>query len=287
MDIINEDVILRPRDVVEMVEREIDLTEREKKSLHQFVSRHLSINTSKSPKFIQDFVVPDKLKSVIDSYGDVGDYDFLIHDSKDVDPQSERFLIFASYSMRQRAALAVELFADGTYRTASNIFATLYTLHTTIDGVSFPIFFILLPNEQTQTFKRAFGVIRQYMGSFKEGCVVHVDCQLAAINAFRETFGCQVRICLFHLNQAVWRAVSRFGLAAAYNSINQPKLHIWIRRLLSLPFLSANEITREFKRLFEDDALSGPFCVEDQFKEWFRKLVEYYDNFWMTRVPVE
>ena len=194
MDIIKEDVILRPRDVVEMVEREIDLTEREKKSLHQFVSRHLSINTSKSPKSIQDFVVPDKLKSVIDSYGDVGDDDFLIHDSKDVDPQSERFLIFASYSMRQRAALADELFADGTYRTASNIFATLYTLHTTIDGVSFPIFFILLPNEQTQTFKRAFGVIRQYMRSFKEGCVVHVDCQLAAINVFSETFGCHVRI---------------------------------------------------------------------------------------------
>ena len=189
--------------------------------------------------------------------------------------------------MRQRAALAKELFADGTYRTVSNIFATLYTIHTTIDDVSYPGFFILLPNEQTPTFKRAFTVIRRYMSSFTGSCVVHVDCQLAAMNAFIDTFACDVRICLFHQNQAVWRAVSRFGLAGAYNSLNQPKLHIWIRRLLSLPFLPANEIKRDFKQLFESEALHGHFCVEEQFKEQFLKLVEYYEHFWMTRVPVE
>ena len=287
MNIIRENVILRPRDVIEMVKRKIDLTEREKKSLHQFISRHISVNCSSCPQSIQDFVVPDKLKVVIDTYGDIGDDNFLVHDSKTNEPDSERILIFASYSMRQRAAIAKELYADGTYRTVSNVFATLYTIHTTIDGVSYPVFFILMPNEQTPTFKRAFAVIRPYMRSFTPGCIVHVDCQLAAINAFTDTFACNVRICLFHQNQAVWRAVSRFGLAGAYNSITQPKLHIWIRRLLSLPFLSADDITREFKRLFEHEALQGTFCVEDPFKEPFRQLVEYYDHFWMTRVPVE
>ena len=81
--------------------------------------------------------------------------------------------------------------------------------------------------------------------------------------------------------------MSRFGLAGAYNSINYPKLHIWIRRLLSLPFLSQNDIKHEFKRLFEREALQGQFCVEEQFKEQFKKLVDYYDNFWMKRIPVE
>ena len=285
--VIRENVILRPRDVIEMVERDIDMTDREKKSLHQFISRHLSKNCSRSPQSIQDFIVPDELKVVIDSYGDVGDDHFLIHDSNTTEPDSERIFIFSSYSMRQRAALAKELFADGTYRTVSNIFASLYTIHTMIDGVSYPIFFILLPNEQTQTFKRAFTVIRQYMSSFTRGCIVHIDYQLAAMNAFVDTFACEVKICLFHQNQAVWRAVSRFGLAGAYNSINQPKLHMWIRRLLSLPFLPADEIKRDFKRLFQNEALHGPFCVEDQFKEQFLKLVEYYEHFWMTRVPVE
>ena len=57
MDIIREHVILRPRDVVEMVKRDIELTEREKKSLHQFVSRHLSIHCSRAPRSLQELVI--------------------------------------------------------------------------------------------------------------------------------------------------------------------------------------------------------------------------------------
>ena len=188
--------------------------------------------------------------------------------------------------MRQRAALAEELYADGTYRAVSLLFATLYTIHTTIDDVSYPIFFILMPDERTQTFTRAFRVVKQYTEAFGNGCVVHVDCQLAAINAFKEVFECDVRICLFHQNQSVWKAVLRFGLAGAYNSISHPRLHIWIRRLLSYPFLPPDVIVSEFERLFEDEALSGPFSVEEPFKDNFRDLVRYYKDFWMTRIPV-
>ena len=43
--------------------------------------------------------------------------------------------------------------------------------------------------------------------------VVHVDCQRSAINAFRKTFGCTVRLCLFHVNQALWMAVVKNDLA--------------------------------------------------------------------------
>ena len=124
------------------------------------------------------------------------------------------------------------------------------------------------------------------MYSFNKDDVVRVDGQLAAINAFKDVFNCDVRICLFHQNQAVWKAVLRFGLAGAYNSISQPRLHIWIRRLLSLPFLPVDVISSEFERLFERDALSGSFSVEEQFKDNFRELVGYYKDFWMSRIPV-
>ena len=110
---------------------------------------------------------------------------------------------FSLHGMRQRAATAVEIFADGTYRTASNSIATLYTVHTVIGGVAFPIFFMMLPNEKEATFERAFGVIKHFMNAFTETSVAHVDCQLAAINALRTVFRCRIRICLFHQNQAV------------------------------------------------------------------------------------
>ena len=286
MDVIDEDVTLRPRDVVERVKQKVPMTEREKKSLHQFVSRCVSMKCPTSSHTLRDFVVPDALKVIIDAHGDVGDYNFLIHDTQSIEPTSDRILIFASHSMRQRAAVAKELYADGTYRTVSNVFATLYSIHTEIDGISYPIFFILMPNEQTQSFIRAFNAVKQYTRAFDERCVVHVDCQLAAINAFEEVFGCGVKICLFHMNQSVWKAVSRFGLAGAYNSISYPRLHTWVRRLLSFPFLPPDVITNEFERLFETEALAGQFCVEDQFIERFRELVAYFRNFWMTKIPV-
>ena len=61
------------------------------------------------PQSIRDFIVPDQLKVVIDSYGDIADYHFLIYDSNTTEPDSERIFIFSSYSMSRRAALAKEL----------------------------------------------------------------------------------------------------------------------------------------------------------------------------------
>ena len=127
---------------------------------------------------------------------DDGDDRFLIYDSFDADKEHERILVFSSFGMRQRASAAVEIFADGTYRTASNTIATLYTIHTVIDRISFPIFFTLMPNEAEKTFVRAFEVVRPFMCSFIETCTAHVDCQLAAVNAIRSVFGCSIRICL-------------------------------------------------------------------------------------------
>ena len=70
------------------------------------------------------------------------------------------------------------------------------------------------------------------------------------------------RICLFHQNQAVWRAVARLGLAGAYNSREFPKLHVWGRRLLALPFLTEDVIASDFSLLFERDAINGEIHVE-------------------------
>ena len=130
-------------------------------------------------------------------------------------------------------------------------------------------------------------MIKPFMRSFSSACDAHVDCQLAAINAFRSVFGCNVRICLFHQNQAVWRAVARFGLAGHYNSVNFPKLHVRIRRLFALPFLSEVDIVSNFTVLFEQDAVSWKIHVEDCCIEQFKNLVNYYKLFWLTKTPVK
>ena len=150
-----------------------------------------------------------------------------------------------------------------------------------------PDIFVLMPNELERTFVRAFEVVKPLMGSYNETCTAHVDCQLAAVNAIRVVFGCSIRICLFHLNQAVWRSVSRFGLAGYYNNTRFPKLHVWIRRLFALPFLPEDAINSNFDVLFERDAIHGPIHVEDECLDAFQKLVRYYKTFWLTRVPMK
>ena len=54
---------------------------------------------------------------------------------------------------------------------------------------------------------RVLDVAKAHMRQFNENGVVHVDCQRSAMNAFRRTFGCKVKVCLFHINQALWRFV--------------------------------------------------------------------------------
>ena len=282
-----DDCTRRPCEIVRIVKESVPLSRREEASLTQFILRKTTTHTTQFPTSIADFVIPDELKHTISRNDDTGDSLFLLYDSYSEEPNKDRFIIFSSFSMRQRAQLAREVFADGTYRSVSNIFATLYSIHTIINGISYPIFFVLLSNEQKQTFKRVFTYIKTYMTRFDMTCTVHVDCQLAAIHAFSEVFHCRVQLCLFHQNQAVWRAVSKFGLAAPYNSTANVKLHVWIRRLLSLPFLPQEMIKSVFETLFERDAIVGSFRVEDDFIEPFKRLISYYKRYWILQIPIE
>ena len=65
------------------------------------------------------------------------------------------------------------------------------------------------------------------------------------------------------------------------------RLHILFRRLLSLPFLPERDIVENFAQLFEHEALNGPFCAENEFKNGFRDLVTYYKRFRIERIQIE
>ena len=132
----------------------------------------------------------------------------------------------------------------------------------------------MMPNELERTFVRAFEVVKPFMGSFDETCTAHVDCQLVTVNAIR-TFWMPVRICLFHLNQAVWRSVSRFVLAGYYNDTRFPKLRVWIRTLFALQFLPEDANYSNFDVLFERDAVHCSIHTDEERLDAFKKLALY------------
>ena len=271
-----EDCTRRPCEIVRIVKEAVPLTQREEASLTQFVLRKNVTHTKQFPKSIDEFVIPEELKHTISGNDDVGDTLFLLCDSSLEEPHKDRFIIFSSFSMRQRARPAREIFADGTYRSVSNIFATLYTLHTVINNISYPIFFVLTSNEQKLTFKRVFTYIKTYMTRFDTTCVVHVDCQLAAIHAFSEVFRCRIQLCLFHQNQAVWMAVSKFGLAAPYDSKSNVRLQFgfedfWVCHFF-LPKWSRANLKCCSKETPSSDLFASKKNLSNHSKDWFHTI---------------
>ena len=210
---------------------------------------------------------------------------FLLFDSFESDPSaSSRIIVFSSVDMRFKASLAKEIFADGTYRIVTKGFATLYTIHTVIDSIPYPIFFCLMENEREEAFSRVFSVIKPFLPKFNSEGIGHVDCQRASINALRATFGCQVKVCMFHVNQAVWRMVERCGLAVPYNNIQFPRLHAWLRRLMSFPFLCPENMCQCFHDAFEVMGTDDTLGVEAEFRETFKDVLSYYKRVWLLGV---
>ena len=139
-------------------------------------------------KSIADFVIPGELRRTISRNDNTGDSSFLSYDSYSEEPNKVSFIIFSSFSVRQRALLACEVFADRTGMTMSNIFPSLYSFQTILNNISYPIIFDLLSNERKQTFTRVFACIKSYIIRFDMICVMYVGCQLAAIHALRKCF---------------------------------------------------------------------------------------------------
>ena len=215
------------------------------------------------------------------------DNSFLMFDNVDDQAASARIVVFASSDMKFKASLATELFADGTYRVVPRRFATLYTIHTLIDDVPYPIYFCLLENEREETFMKLCDVIKPNLTAFGEGCVVHMDCQRSAMNAFQRVFNCEVRLCLFHVNQALWRVVVKNGLAESYNNINYPHLHAWIRRLMAFPFIKRERMMNTFEDCFERMAVDPVIGVEPLMRKKFAAVVACYKRFWVHEIGLD
>ena len=211
------------------------------------------------------------------------DVSFLIHDNIN-ESSNPRVVIFSSANMRRIASTANEFFADGTYHIVPNGFSTLYTIHAVVSGEVFPVFFCLMENEQEESFRRVLFFIRPFLLTLDENSIVHTDCQLSAINALRNVFRCKIRLCLFHINQALWRMVSKVGLAHEYNNPLKPKLHAYLRLLMSLPLLPEDRIVPCFDYVFEKRAFEDGIGIERELREQFAKIVQYYKRFWIQKI---
>ena len=123
-----------PSTVVRRVDEIMKLDVKEKKSLSQFVSQRQRLVFGMEHAPIDEIEIPDVLRRTIRQRSvEQPDDTFIIFDSKVESPSACRILIFSSKDMRDKAAHATVLFADGTYRVVTAGFAncTRYILSST------------------------------------------------------------------------------------------------------------------------------------------------------------
>ena len=282
--IYTENITDTPAEIIRKMEVSMRLCQEEKRSVRTFVSTQRKKEFGSTNTNGARVEIPDVLKTVKRPQSiEEEDVTFLLHDSAN-ESSNPRIVIFSSAKMRMIASTANEFFADGTYHIVPNGFATLYTIHAVVSGEVFPTFFCLMENEKEESFRRVFLFIRPFLLTLDENTVVHTDCQLSAINALRNVFRCKIRLCLFHINQALWRMVSKVGLACEYNNPTKPKLHAYLRLLMSLPFLPEDKIVPCFAYIFENRAFDDDIGVETELAEQFARIVQYYKRFWIRQI---
>lgn len=139
---------------------------------------------------------------------------------------------------------------DGTFSAQPSIFAQLYTIHIKENDEFFPQLWCLQPDKQGVTYVRLFQLLKQEALNRNLQLLpttIHVDFEMAVMQAIRSEFWIQPTGCMFHYSQSILRHVQQCGLQVQYNTNAPPEVRTWIRRLIALPLVPPLCIDQAFQ----------------------------------------
>ena len=155
-------------------------------------------------------------------------------------------LVFSTDDFVKHLCEAKKILMDGTFYTSPTDFTQLYTIHTKISGQVFPVLYALLPNKTELTYVRLLRKIKIYatnLGLTFQSATVQIDFEKAAMNTVYSVFGnngVQVKGCLFHYCQALFRKVQNLGLSEAYGQ-EDSEIRKTIKRCFALSLVRAED----------------------------------------------
>ena len=177
------------------------------------------------------------------------------------DGAEDRILIFGTAQNLRYLCLATEIFMDGTFKSAPEMFTQVYSIHVKVMECMVPVVVALLPKRDTQTYRRMFQLLQQAAERFGHRLqpqTVCIDFEKAMIECVNQLFpSSRIRGCLFHFTQAIWRKVQALGLTNKYTE-NQ-SFNRLVRRSSALPLIpleSVDEVWMEaLNELTDEDVI--------------------------------
>ncbi|KAG0719438.1 hypothetical protein GWK47_050452 [Chionoecetes opilio] len=194
---------------------------------------------------------------------------------KDVRIGDRRHLIFATDTMLRHLSQCRVWYVDATYKVVRAPFSQLFSVHAFIkSGTStkqIPLAFVLMSARNATDYTGVLRAIMELLPGPPSVTRVMTDYEPATWQALRAVFpGVEVKGCLFHFTQAVFRKVQSLGLQHAYS--NDPGTHAVCRDLMSLPLLPQEHVAAVFARISAKITDATPAL---------RQLATYVDNQWV------
>lgn len=185
-----------------------------------------------------------------------------------IDEDGDRFLLFYTEKNMERLCGSRIILCDGTFRVVPSMFFQLYSIHGVVQGYTFPLVYCLSTRKTESFYTRMLNQLISHANQLNlqlNPDIVMSDFELAFINAATICFpNSQIKGCLFHFTQSIWRQTVMKGLKRQYTEV--PEIRNVIQRLLALPFIPVQDVFD----VFDETASNIP---ETEFEEQLEDLM--------------
>ena len=190
----------------------------------------------------------------------------------------KRHIVCAMPDMLGLPAKCKAWYIDFTFKVVRRPFTQLFSIYGFIRSgdctKQVPMVYVIMSSRTKPDYKRVFRTIKDLLEGMKLKRIV-MDFEYAMWRAVAKVFpDAEVKGCGFHWSQAVFRRLTD-GLRAAYMHDNGT--HKFVKKLLALPYIPADEIPSVFAELVRDTQLSSGLT----------SLTEYVRDNWVegSRFP--
>ena len=187
---------------------------------------------------------------------------------------ARRHIIFASNDQLQLLSQAKEWYVDATFKVVRQPFTQLFTVNAFIRSgecsKQIPLVFCVMSGKRKKDYKKVLQEILKMLPTKPRVKTIIGDFERAIWNALTAVYpDVQLKGCLFHWTQALWRKTQELGLQRAYSE--DRGTHKFIRKLMALPFLPSEHIQPLFDKM-----------VERATSQQLTELVTYVESTWIT-----
>ncbi|XP_052127756.1 uncharacterized protein LOC127750338 [Frankliniella occidentalis] len=228
-----------------VVDPEVQMQLPERPALRRMVNRAQNAARPGMPTNLQDIVIVAPYTRTASGER------FLHYDSGPGD--EERILMFTTKENLRILCMSIILFADGTFKTVPNMFLQMYSIHGEFRDNIFPLVFCLTVRKSEDTYRRMYSELihmcEQYHFHLQPEIIMQ-DFELAAMNAAKALFpNVQIKGCLFHFSQSIWRKVASAGLRDAFVDRDDSTIRDNFRELVGLAFVPIAEVEQRFDEI--------------------------------------